>query len=124
MMDCYGYELEPRYVDIHGNKVEKTPYSHPYNYDEFVVWKSKNFNPSTDFGVYSDRLMQWDMEKYNKCCREVFSNEAQMFQNRKPEDIEKFLSLYLEEKIILTAVVQACHWLSGFPYWVFYYRKI
>ena len=124
MVDYYGYELEPRYVDINGREVERTPFSNPYNYDEFVLWKSDKFNSHTDSGVYSDRMMQWDLEKYNKCCREVFQNEGQMFGNRKPKQIEKFLSKYLGEDILLTAIIQGCHWITGFPYCAFYYRKI
>lgn len=122
-MNMYGYEETPMFVDIRGRRVERTPYSHPYNYDEFVQWKSSDFNSHKDSGVYSDRLMQWDLKKYEKCCKEAFGNSGHGFHSRQPKNIEKFLTLYLEEEVVLTAIIQGCYWTNGFPYWAFYYRK-
>lgn len=72
--------------------------------------------------VYSDRLWQWDHEKYNRCCREVWGNEGQSFYGRSPEDIEKFLRLYLERNdVILCRILQDENHSDGFPYWRFDY---
>ena len=89
---------------------------------EYVVWKDKNFNEEECSAVYSDRLFQWNYEKYNKCCQEVFKNQGQQFYEREPKEIEKFLGMYFEKQIKLTAIVQGCNQSSGYPYWVFYFK--
>ena len=66
--------------------------------------------------MYSDRLHQWDYEKYNRCCQKVFKNEGQQFYQRNPKEIEKFLSMYFDKQIKLTAIMQGCNQSSGFPY--------
>ena len=123
-MDIYGYETEKRYIDLNGNVVKRTPFSHPYNYDEFVVWKKEGSNNiERESAVYSDRLWEWNHEKYDKCCQEVFKDNGQQFNNRNPDAVEKFLSLYFEKEVILTAIVQGCNRSSGFSYWIFYYEE-
>ena len=115
---------DSRFVDLDGKPVKRTPFSHPYNYDKYVTWKSKDFNKEKYSAVYSDRLFQWDWEKYNKCCKEVFKNTGQFFDKREPKEIEKFLSLYFNKEIKLTAVAQGCNQATGYPFWVFFYEKV
>lgn len=121
--DWYGEEIAPRFVGLDGKPIEKTPYSHPYSYDEFVKWKSEDFVERECYAVYSDRLLQWDRKKFDKACQEVFKNHGQMFGDRKPEDIEKFLSIYLGHEVKLKAIVQGCYLWNGFPYWAFLYKE-
>ena len=127
-MSWYGYEqgklyFDSRFVDLNGKPIERTPLSYPYNYDEYVIWKDKIFNEEECSAVYSDRLFQWDYEKYNKCCQEVFKNQGQQFYEREPKEIEKFLGMYFEKEIKLTAITQGCNQSSGYPYWVFFYKE-
>jgi len=68
--------------------------------------------------------MQWDYKKFNECCKKVWGNEGQYFSNREPKDIEKFLSLYWNKKIELTAIEECCNVSSGYPIWIFYYETI
>lgn len=112
------------FVDLNGNPVKRTPVSHPYNYDPYVIWKDESFDDKKCNGVDSDRLFQWDSNKYNKCCNVVFGNTGQAWQNRKPQDIQKFLSLYFEKEIKLTAIKQNCNVASGFPYWTFLFEDL
>lgn len=126
-MSWYGYEqgkfyYDSRFIGLNGKPIERTPLSYPYNYDEYVIWKDENFNEEECSAVYSDRLFQWDYEKYNKCCQEVFKNQGQQFYKREPKEIEKFLGMYFEKEIKLTAITQGCNQSSGYPYWVFYYK--
>lgn len=110
--------------DLDGNPIEKTPTTHPYNYDEHVIWMDKDFNKEECYSaVYSDRLFQWDDEKYEKCCQEVFGNRSQYFYSRDHRDIEEFLGKYLNKDIKLTAVILGCNVSTGYPYWVFYYKE-
>ena len=120
--DNYFYGLLPKYVDLHNQPVKHTPVSNPYSYDEYVIYKSKNYNPDKHYSAtYSDRMMQWDITKFGNCHREAFGNDSQMFYNAKPELVEKFLSLYFDKDINLIAILQGCNVSNGNPYWVFIY---
>jgi len=110
-----------RYVDLDGYPVSKTKEKYPYSYDPYVVWKG-DYDKNRDGATYSDRLLQWDYDKYNRCCREVWKNERQSFSERNPKDIEKFLSLYFGKEIELTVLMEGCNVSNGYPYWVFIYR--
>jgi hypothetical protein len=74
--------------------------------------------------VYSDRLFQWDHEKYNRLCQKHFGDEGQVFYNRKSDKIEAFLRDYTEdESLILTLVKEQKNVSSGYPLWLFGYVK-
>jgi hypothetical protein len=117
----YNHSL---YVDSNGKPVAKTKEQCPYNYDSFVVWKGdyKKDNYDNNHTVYCDRMWQQDWDKYNKCCREVWGNEGQYFDNRTPESIEKFLSLYYNRPIKLTIIMEGCNWSTGYPVWIFFFE--
>lgn len=125
-MSGYGY-LENNailgFVDLNGNPVKRTPFTHAYNYDEYVIYKDENFKEVKCDAVYSDRLYQWDYDKFNRCCKEVFKNQGQYFSERDPKEIEKFLSLYFEKEVKLMAITQGCNASTGYPYWVFFYKE-
>lgn len=110
--------------DIDGNVVERTPYTHPYSYEEYVVWKSDDFQKDFHYSaVYSDRLWQWDDVKYNRCREEVFGDCSQSWDGKKPCDIEKFLSIYFQTVVKLQAIVKGCNAAYGSPYWAFLYEE-
>lgn len=73
--------------------------------------------------VYSDRLYQWNSEKYDKCCKKVWNNVGQWFEERckNPENIQTFLSLYFEKECDLVAVITTTNVSTGFPLSCFYY---
>lgn len=125
--DIYGEYFEDcmedsRFVDLDGNSVKRTPFSNPYNFDDYVEWKSSEFSKD-DCAVYSDRLSQWDNEKYNYCFNEVFKKNEQKFNSDNPSGIEKFLSMYFEKNVKLTAILRGCNCSNGFPYLIFYYKE-
>lgn len=107
---------------LNGKVIERTKEKYPYSYDPFSVWV-KEYNKNKSKTVYSDRLLQWDYDKYNKCSLEVWDSVAQIFYNREPKDIEKFLNLYLNIEIKLTAIEEGCNVSNGYPYWVFHYEE-
>lgn len=121
--NCWGEEITPRFVDVHGEVVKRTPYSHPYNYDEFLKWKSADFDYCACSAVYSDRMLGWDKKKFDNACEQVFKNHGQMFGDRNPEDIEKFLSIYLDKEVKLKGIIQGCNQWNGYPYWAFLYQE-
>lgn len=114
-----GYSLG--YIDEDGNPIERMPYEYPYSYDGYVEWRGGE-NKEVTGTVYSDRLFQWDYEKYNRCMNQVFGNEKQMFDPHDHEKIEQMLRLYMEEpdlKLILQ--MKYCNKSSGYPLWRFDY---
>ena len=119
-MGCCGFY----YFDLDGTPIERTPQTHPYSYEEFVVFKSQDFK-TDDIAVYHDRMLQWNCDAFSKSVRTVWPDtpESQMFGEKTPKDIERFLNLYFGKKIKLTAVLQGCNVSNGFPYWVFFYRE-
>jgi hypothetical protein len=114
----FGYS---QYHDLDGNPVEKTRDKYPYSYDPYVTYQC-NYKKGENHVVYSDRLWQWDYNKYDKCCMEVWGNRGQYFSNRSVKDIEKFLSLYFEKEVSLTALMEGCNVSNGYPYWIFFYK--
>lgn len=116
-----GYYI-PRIINLAGTPIKRTKNEYPYSYDPFLIWKG-DYHKGVGSVVYSDRLMQWDYKKFNKCCKKVWGNEGQLFYNRKPEDIEKFLSLYWNKEIKLTAIEEGCNVSNGYPIWIFYYES-
>lgn len=126
--DMYGNYYGPDdydkvFLDINGNPIKRTPSTHPYNYDEYVVWKEKGCDIKNSSAVYSDRLYQWDSKKFNECCEKV-GQIGQYFHSTSRPKIQEFLSLYFEKEIKLTAIIQGCNQSSGFPYWVFCYEEV
>lgn len=113
------------YRDIDGNPVERTPLTHKYSYDEFVLYKASNFDKK-DCWVYSDRMLQWDREKYSEAFHKVWPGKTgcQSFWDRTPEEINRFLSLYFDKNVTLTAIMQGCNASTGYPYWVFAYKEV
>lgn len=111
------------YFDLNGNIVEKTPETHPYSYDPFVIYKSPDFDNSYITCADSDRMLLWSPDKFQTAYKEIWGTDSQSFNGKKPEDINRFLNLYFEKDVKLEAVVQNCNLSTGFPYWTFFTRK-
>lgn len=127
-VECYGSPGGYHYtgydfVDLNGKPIERDPWEYPYSYDTYVLWRG-DYNKKKAHFVYSDRMFSWDSKKFNECLEKVFSNKGQDFSSRPPKKIEKFLSLYFDKEIKLTAILQGCNHSSGFPLWVFVYENV
>ena len=115
--DRHLFGFSPMYRDWHGKPVEKTPHSHPYSYDAYVVEKKADKYKNS---IYSDRLWQWDYKKYNELCRKYFGNEAQLWDGRSFNKIEEFLRDHQSNpELRLIGIMKGCNVSSGYPYWVF-----
>lgn len=84
----------------------------------------ENNSIESNSSVYSDRMYQWDSNKFNTCCKKIFGNESQYFySNRTVEQIEKFLRLYLKKNITLVRITRHTNVSNGFPLWLFDYYE-
>ena len=118
-------EPTPMFTDLYGNPVERTPYSHPYNFDQHVIWVSKDFDKNKIYSAeYSDRMLEWDREKFARCIQEIFRNQKTYFDDRNPKDIEKFLIKYFGHKLKLVAIEKCCNISTGYPIWIFHYEAM
>lgn len=101
------------------NEAKNSPF---YN-NSYTVYKSYDYLKD-DTVVYSDRLHQWDSDKYKKAASEVFDGyQGQYFDNFTVNQIQNFLSLYFNKQVILTRIDKEENVSNGYPYWVFYYRN-
>ncbi|MDO8415183.1 MAG: hypothetical protein Q7S87_03105 [Agitococcus sp.] len=88
-------------------------------HDPFVVFSTGTPGNNSS---YSDRLYQWDDEKYNRICRQIFGNEAQVWDARTPMQTEQFLREYFDKpELVLTKIMKGTNVSSGYPYWYFEY---
>jgi len=109
-----------QYLDENGFPVKRTPITHPYSYDAYVIWGAKN---KDSHGVYTDRLLQWDYKKHNELCKLIWDNTSQLWDSRQPKDIQTFLRKYNnDENIILTMVMKCYNVSNGYPVWILFYR--
>lgn len=109
-------------INAEGNPVLRTKQDHPYSYDTFLVWRSGP-NLEANRSLWSDRLYQWDAQKYNRCRNEVFGNHGQ-YWHEEPEKIEQFLRLYYDDpELRLIYIEESCNQASGFPVWHFAVKR-
>jgi hypothetical protein len=112
----FAYET---YVDEHGEPIKRTPESHPYNHDGYIVAR---FGPNSEVNdtIYSDRLYQWDSTKHDHLCRKHFEDVAQGWGARDPKKIEAFLRDWTEcPDLKLVFIMKYVNVSNGFPVWRF-----
>lgn len=113
------------YVGLDGNPVARQPWEYRYSYDEYVKYRHPSFTDEKDYHWdYSDRLWEWSPAKFKDAVAATWPDKphSQMFHDKKPADIQKFLRAYHGKDIVLVAVLQGCNAGNGNPYWVFGYR--
>ncbi|MCW8829982.1 MAG: hypothetical protein OQK32_00495 [Gammaproteobacteria bacterium] len=69
--------------------------------------------------IYSDRLYEWDSDKYNTLCEKHFGDRGQWWNTREAEKIEAFLSDYLGRPVTLINIEKQENKATGFPVWRF-----
>lgn len=116
-----------------GRPAKRTKYTNPYNYDPFVLFdKGFNYNElqkdkdKSFSSCYSDRLFQWDSQKYNLCHEKHFGNRGQNWERGTEEKTQNFLRDYFDvSDLILTRIVEYCNASTGYPCWRFdyFYKK-
>lgn len=73
--------------------------------------------------IYTDRLIEWDYEKYNKLCKKHFGNDGHFWDKRESRKIESFLRDWVDdEKLELVMVSKSKNRLNGQPLWRFDYN--
>lgn len=117
MSNTDGFSM---YRDLDGKPVVKTSETHPYCYDTFVVWQN-NHKRGVGELVHSDRIIVLKTMQHSRISRHLWGNEGHSFYNRKPEEIEIYLTHLLGKRLRLTAITQSCNVAHGYPYWGFHF---
>jgi hypothetical protein len=69
--------------------------------------------------AYSDRMMDWDFEKFTRCASEA-GIKGQYFSGNTPNQAQNFIRLYYNNpNLILVKVVQYNNAATGYPIWYF-----
>lgn len=127
--DEFGYPRfrmgpEPDH-DLTRSKPPRDKSRYSYSYDPFTIWGPPFPNKECNGSDYTDRLEQWDYDKYNRLAKEIYK-DARPFDSYhcRGDLIEKFLRAYHgNETIKLLRVIEYCNWSSGYPTWRLDYTK-
>lgn len=90
----------------------RTVYSHPYSFDPVTLIH----NPGEVTGrAYSDRLAQWDYEKFRRCMGDGGEGNFNWGSRTK---VQKLLSEYFDDDTIaVRKVMKTCNIATGDPVW-------
>ncbi len=119
----FNFLMNPQDDDLERSAPPRTRLTHPYSYDPFTVWGGKN--EKCNNSVYSDRMRQWDYEKYNRIGQALFNTgDMAWFNTGNAKKIEQFLREYNGDNTLeLTRVVEYCNVSTGYPVWRLDYYK-
>ena len=89
-------------------------------FDAIMEFNSGDESPEHVMSLYSDRLYEWDREKYNDACRQIWNNQGQMFYvgERSPEETERFLQIYTRDpELKLLSIFRYTNQSNGYDVW-------
>lgn len=99
--------------DLECSDPPRSEFEYPYNFDSYTVWGGKV--DGVNGSVYSDRLMQWDNDKFSKLVEKHFPDGTRWAE---AEKTEAFLREYNEDPTLtVTRVIKCCNWSNGYPLW-------
>lgn len=92
---------------------------------EHFVWKSEKFRKEGFKSAYSDRLYEQDSSKFRASVAAVWPSmpERQFFHCVEPEDVNKFLNLYMSREVTLTAIMMGYNKSTDYPFWIFFWEE-
>src|SRR5262249_1554438 len=101
-----------------------TRQSHPYCYDPITIWGAPRPSKECNGTVYTDRLDQWDRDKYARLAKKHYQSGDSCYE--RPFDfpqckghlIERFLRDWFDDpKLRLLRVVEYCSPGTGYQTW-------
>jgi hypothetical protein len=120
--DQYDNVMYSRYCDQYGKPVDRTPESHPYTYDSYLLHRILP-NEDVTGGVYSDRLYQENYELTSSLIKKHCGSESQMWDRFTVAQLQSFLRERLARpNLELAYVMQCCNQASGYPLWYLAYK--
>lgn len=114
------------YVDLDDNPV--TPI-HSHYYKPVVIYKDPHFNKETLVACfYSNRIeyLYCNRKESSECAlkelglRSYGGSYTERFSWRNPAHLQAYLSVLIGKCIFVTAIMEACDYGNGYPYWMIY----
>jgi hypothetical protein len=117
------YSGSVEYRDEHGNLNKRTPTTHPYDYEGFVVAETDDPDLYANNTVYTDRLMARESEKYTRLRKKHVGDSGCSWHLVPLDKIEAFLKEWLGD-LTLVRVMEYCSPATGYPTWrLDYYQE-
>lgn len=114
----YGF-----YIDENDQHIARTPDTHPYNYDSYVLWRNLP-NSEVTGTAYSDRMMSWDLINYTELWERI-CGKNQYWYAYPQEKILEFVRSYFEDpELEICYVMQCCNQSTGYPLWLVAYKQV
>lgn len=110
-----------KYRGIDGEPCVRTKDTHPYAYDEFVVWGG--FGERGDSAIYSDRLRECDAIKFERLQAKHFPEcVTSGWANVSKPALTAFMREFFNDPgMHVERLTQQCNIATGFPIWAAYF---
>jgi hypothetical protein len=116
-----GRGVHPKWVSTDPDR-QREQHDHPYSYSEFFIYGDRQVIRSKGLeAVYSDRLQQWDYEKYERCCEEHPKAWRRPVGDRAA--MSAWMTAYMGKPVDVVALAEGCNVSSGYPYWIVWFRE-
>ena len=109
-------------INLDGNEIVKKPYAHPYDFDEYIQWIDSDFFEDSNYMINTNDLYSRDPNRYNTDCYFVWQNTDSSFEDRTPNEIENFLSVYFNVPVEVMAINKYYDTNKKCVSWNIYYR--
>lgn len=98
---------------------QRTREQYPYSYDAHYKWRDfdKDNPPEGMDCIYSDRMMQWDYEKYEAARQKV---DAGWIENISREKAEGIIDAYYDGKYKCVGFAACCNVSNGYGIGIFF----
>lgn len=125
LCDAWERVRPDRDADLQRHDPPWTKWDAPYSFDPYTIWGFAGPNKECNSTNWTDRLSEWDYDKYERIAKEVFPVGSQPFSdhNCRGDLIQEFLRRYHDDPtIVLLRVIAYCNLSNGFPLWRLDYK--
>lgn len=118
-----GGSMSLQYRDIDGRPTERTPSTHPYSYDPYVIGQWGDAKTASN-SAYDDRMEQQDYDKFRYAKERVFGKHGGYFSGMGDHaKASAFLTAYYGKPCEAVAVLQGANHATGYPYLFIYWNE-
>lgn len=102
-----------------GKPVTRTRQEYPYSFDDYISYENRD-QPLANNSMYTDRMSEWEPNKYKELMQKHFKSENEFWGSRSPTQIEAFLRDYCDlPSLQLVRIWTCCNQACGAEQWQF-----
>ena len=101
----------------------RTPDEYPYSFSEHFLWREFERGDSNVSASYTDRMREWDREKYKRATLDGARMENYGSRPRSRVDAQRVVEEYFGPEYVCVGFLWGCNQSNGYPLGAFYYRK-